>query len=45
MVRQGADGSLFVQLNNVSTQPNPMVFSTGVLAQAFQIGNGIGSPP
>jgi hypothetical protein len=45
LVRQGADGSLFVQLNNVSTLPNPIVFSSGALAQAFQIGNGTGSPP
>lgn len=45
LVRQGTDGSLFVQLNSVTTQPSPMLFSAGALAQAFQIGNGVGTPP
>jgi 3-oxoacyl-ACP reductase-like protein len=36
--------NLLTQLTNVSTQPNPILFSAGALAQAFQIGNGIGLP-
>jgi hypothetical protein len=43
--QQAAGASLLAQLNNVSTQPNPIIFSSGALAQAFQIGNGTGSPP
>ena len=40
----GTVNDLLVQLDNVSTQPDPVVFSAAVLAQAFQIGNGTGSP-
>ncbi len=42
--QQGAGATLLAQTNAASTQPNPIVFSAGVLAQAFQIGNGTGSP-
>jgi hypothetical protein len=44
LIRQGANGNLFVQLNNLSTQLNPILFSASVLAQAFQIGNETGTP-
>ncbi len=40
----GANSTLLNQLALASTQPNPIVFSASVLAQAFQIGNGTGLP-
>ena len=44
LVRQGTNGNLFVQLNNLSAQLDPMLFSASVLAQAFAIGNETGTP-
>jgi len=35
---------LLAQLATASTQPSPIVFSAGALAQAFQMGNGLGLP-
>lgn len=46
--REGADGSLFVQLNlgglGIEVQLEPQIFSASALAQRFQVGNGTGSP-
>ena len=42
--QRAAGNNLLAQTINVSTQPNPILFSAGALAQAFQIGNGTGSP-
>ncbi len=42
--QQGANNPLLTQLANVSTLPNPILFSASGLAQAFQIGNDTGSP-
>ncbi|HEX5271114.1 MAG TPA: hypothetical protein VFW33_11525, partial [Gemmataceae bacterium] len=39
-----ANNPLLSQLAVASTQPNPILFSASVLAQAFQIGNGTGLP-
>jgi len=44
LIQQGSNGNLFAQLNNLSTQLNPVIFSASVLAQAFQIGNDTGTP-
>ncbi len=44
LVRQGADGNLFVQLSDLATRLDPQIFSASVLAQAFSIGNDIGTP-
>jgi hypothetical protein len=44
LAQQATSNTLLTQLTNVSTQPNPILFSAGALAQAFQIGNGIGEP-
>ena len=44
MRRQGSDGNLFVQLNDLATRLDPAIFSASVLAQAFQIGNDTGTP-
>jgi hypothetical protein len=44
LVRQGSDGNLFVQLNDLATRLDPMLFPASVLAQAFQIGNDTGTP-
>ncbi len=41
---QGPSNTFLTQLTNVSTQPNPICFSSSALAQAFQIGNDTGSP-
>jgi len=41
---QGTSNNLLTQLTNISTQPNPILFSASTLAQAFQIGNDTGSP-
>lgn len=40
----GANSTLLTQLAAASTQPNPIIFSASTLAEAFQIGNGTGSP-
>jgi hypothetical protein len=40
----GANATLLTQLAAASTQPNPIIFSASTLAQAFEIGNGTGSP-
>jgi hypothetical protein len=44
LAQQGTANNLLLQTANASTQPNPILFSTAALAQAFQIGNGTGSP-
>jgi hypothetical protein len=44
LVRQLADGNLFVQLNNVTTNPNPMAFATAALAQDIQLANAVELP-
>jgi hypothetical protein len=44
LVQQGAGANLVAQTNAASTQPNPIVFSSSVVAQAFQIGNDTGTP-
>ena len=45
---RGADGTLFIQvrLNDLAFDVNlePLVFSSSVLAQRFQVGNGTGTP-